>query len=84
MQRLCVALELDWLSSLTSRNYSQMTKKVPQVNNENLAIDDAERKTYWCNFAMVRADYQSKGVAKALFELAFKEVSTQVNMRLRG
>ena len=55
-----------------------MTKKVPQVNNENLAIDDAERKTYWCNFAMVRADYQSKGVAKALFELAFKEVSIQV------
>ena len=55
-----------------------MTKKVPQVNNENLAIDDVERKTYWCNFAMVRADYQNKGVAKALFELAFKEVSIQV------
>jgi len=29
--------------------------------------------TYWCNFAFVRADYQGKGVAKAMFELAYEK-----------
>ena len=51
-----------------------MAKVVPKVNDEVLGIEDAERDTYWCNIAMVRADYQGKGIAKALFQFAFKEV----------
>ena len=44
-------------------------------DSEPAGIEGAERNTYWCNFAMVRADYQGKGVARALFELATREVS---------
>lgn len=51
-----------------------MAKEVPKANDEALGIAEAERNTYWCNFAMVREDYQGKGVAKALFEVATKEV----------
>ncbi len=51
-----------------------MMKEVPELNDKALGIQEAERNTYWCNFAMVRADYQGKGVAKAMFELAFNEV----------
>ncbi|RDX40716.1 hypothetical protein OH76DRAFT_1412753 [Lentinus brumalis] len=50
-----------------------MMKEVPELNDKALGIQEAERNTYWCNFAMVRADYQGKGVAKAMFELAFNE-----------
>ena len=39
-----------------------------------IGIKEAKRNTYWCQLAMVRADYQGKGVAKAMFQLAFKEV----------
>ncbi|KAI0631481.1 hypothetical protein C8Q77DRAFT_139138 [Trametes polyzona] len=52
-----------------------MAKEVPKANDEALGIEGAERNTYWCNFAMVRADYQGKGVARALFELATKEAA---------
>ena len=51
-----------------------MGKEVPQANDEAFGVKESERNTYWCNFAMVRGDYQGKGVAKALFELVFKEV----------
>ena len=51
-----------------------MGKAVPAANDEVLGIEEAERSTYWCNFAMVREDYQGKGVAKTLFQLASKEV----------
>ncbi|KAI0710882.1 hypothetical protein C8Q76DRAFT_739026 [Earliella scabrosa] len=50
-----------------------MGKEVPQANDEAFGVKESERNTYWCNFAMVRSDYQGKGVAKALFELVFKE-----------
>ena len=63
----------------TTLTLVQMGKEVPRANDEVLGIPEAERTTYWCNFAMVRADYQSKGVAKAMFERAFKEVSIQVS-----
>ncbi|EIW52676.1 uncharacterized protein TRAVEDRAFT_53118 [Trametes versicolor FP-101664 SS1] len=60
-----------------------MAKEVPKANDEALGIAEAERNTYWCNFAMVREDYQGKGVAKALFELATKEAAkTGVTMAL--
>ena len=37
-------------------------------------VNQLERKSYWGNFAMVRADYQNKGVGTALFQLAFRKV----------
>ena len=49
-----------------------MGKEVPRLNNQMFGIAEAERNTYWCNMAMVRADYQGKGVAKAMFQLAIK------------
>lgn len=51
-----------------------MGKEVPRANDEMIGITDAARTTYWCNLAMVRSDYQGKGVAKAMFQLAFREV----------
>ncbi len=52
-----------------------MDKLIPKANDKAFGIEDSERNTYWCNLAMVRSDYQGKGVAKALFGLAFKEAS---------
>ena len=52
-----------------------MGKEVPKANDEAFGIEAAERNTYWCNLAMVRADHQGNGIAKAMFGLAFKEVS---------
>ena len=52
-----------------------MGKEVPKANDEAFGTEAAERNTYWCNLAMVRADRQGNGIAKAMFELAFKEVS---------
>ncbi|KAI1784838.1 hypothetical protein LXA43DRAFT_1040821 [Ganoderma leucocontextum] len=52
-----------------------MGKEVPKANDEAFGIEAAERNTYWCNLAMVRADYQGKGIAKAMFELAYKEAA---------
>ncbi|KAI0755669.1 hypothetical protein C8Q74DRAFT_318422 [Fomes fomentarius] len=52
---------------------TQMGKEVPQVNDEAFGIKESERSTYWCNFAMVRADWQGKGVAKAMFQRAYHE-----------
>ncbi|KAI0739366.1 hypothetical protein C8Q80DRAFT_1111112, partial [Daedaleopsis nitida] len=50
-----------------------MGKEFPKVNNEAFGIESSERTTYWCNFAMVRAEHQGKGIAKALFKLAFEQ-----------
>ncbi|KIP09673.1 hypothetical protein PHLGIDRAFT_102407 [Phlebiopsis gigantea 11061_1 CR5-6] len=44
-----------------------MAKLPPDTNPTR----DLERASYWCNFAMVRGDYQNKGVGTALFALAF-------------
>ena len=51
-----------------------MGKVFPQMRDEVLKQEDAERVWFWCNMAMVRADYQGQGIAKAMFELAFAEV----------
>ena len=48
---------------------------MPKANDEVFGIEAAERNTYWCNLAMVRADRQGKGIGKAMFELAYKEVT---------
>ncbi|KAI0700810.1 hypothetical protein C8T65DRAFT_580060 [Cerioporus squamosus] len=79
---LSTAKLTEFMSQLTAEGqtfYAEtMAKLIPMANDEALHIHEAERSTYWCNFAMVRSDYQGKGVAKALFELAFKEVSSKV------
>ena len=51
-----------------------MGQDVPKANDEVFGIEAAERNTYWCNLAMIRPDYQGKGVCKAMFQLAYKEV----------
>ena len=66
---------LDYLTLMSC----QMGQVVPKVNDEGFSIEAAERTTYWCNLAMVRADYQNKGIAKAMFELAYKEVRTSAS-----
>ena len=53
-----------------------MGHEVSKAYDEVLGIQDAERTTYWCHLAMVRSDFQGKGIAKALFALAFGEVKS--------
>ena len=57
------------------KHIGQMGKEVPRLNDQMFGITEAERNTYWCNMAMVRADYQGRGVAKAMFQLAFREAA---------
>ncbi|KAJ8497067.1 hypothetical protein ONZ51_g741 [Trametes cubensis] len=52
-----------------------MAKGMPKANDEAFGIQDAERNTYWCHFAMVHKDYQGKGIVKALFNLATTELT---------
>ncbi|KAI0643326.1 hypothetical protein C8Q79DRAFT_1002544 [Trametes meyenii] len=70
---------LDFMAKLSpegQKYYPEtMMTEVPKANDAALGIQEAERNTYWCNFAMVRADYQNRGVARALFELAIKEAA---------
>ncbi|KAI0041332.1 hypothetical protein FA95DRAFT_709287 [Auriscalpium vulgare] len=51
-------------------------KDFPAFIDESVGIKETELNTYWCSFAMVRKDYQGKGVAKAMFELAFEKAKT--------
>ncbi|GJE92351.1 GNAT family N-acetyltransferase [Phanerochaete sordida] len=46
-----------------------MMPKLPPHPNE---ADEFERSAYWCSFAFVRADYQRRGVGKALFAPSFE------------
>lgn len=40
----------------------------------HLIASQAETNMYWCNFAMVREDYQGKGILRAMFEHVFPKV----------
>ena len=51
-----------------------MGNEVPKANDEVFGIEAAERNTYWCNLAMVRPEYQRKGIATAMFKLAYDRV----------
>ncbi|KAF9812725.1 hypothetical protein IEO21_06033 [Rhodonia placenta] len=54
-------------------------KEFPKYLEESFGFAEAEKSTYWCNFAMVREDYQNKGVATAIFDLVYakaKETGT--------
>ena len=53
-----------------------MGHEVSKAYDKVLGIQDAERTTYWCHLAMVRSDFQGKGIAKALFALAFGELKS--------
>ncbi|KAI0700812.1 hypothetical protein C8T65DRAFT_741927 [Cerioporus squamosus] len=65
---------MDKLSSRGQKYYTETMEDVlPNASDEALGMKEAERNMYWCEFAMVRADYQGKGIAKALFQLAFQQ-----------
>lgn len=44
---------------------------------------EAELDCYFCWFAMVREDYQRKGVCRALFELTYEKVRDGHRVRTR-
>ncbi|OJT11899.1 hypothetical protein TRAPUB_11545 [Trametes pubescens] len=46
---------------------------VPKFLEESLGIENAELDCYLCWFAMVREDYQRKGVCRALFDLTYEK-----------
>ncbi|OCH86032.1 hypothetical protein OBBRIDRAFT_814803 [Obba rivulosa] len=48
-------------------------KEFPKIVDNFLGIEHAETNTYWCSFAMVRADYQGQGVLRAMFEVVFSK-----------
>ncbi|KAI0631480.1 acyl-CoA N-acyltransferase [Trametes polyzona] len=50
-----------------------MSKEIPKANFEAFGVEGAERDMYWCHFAMVQAEYQGKGIMRALFDLATAE-----------
>ncbi|GJE92352.1 hypothetical protein PsYK624_085060 [Phanerochaete sordida] len=52
-----------------AREYFLKTTSFPPVLDDEMKI---ERQAYRCNFAFVRAEYQGKGVAKGMFNLAFQ------------
>lgn len=41
----------------------------PEFLDESIGITQAEMNCYWCNFAMIKEDYQNKGLATAMFAL---------------
>ncbi|KZT08580.1 uncharacterized protein LAESUDRAFT_723445 [Laetiporus sulphureus 93-53] len=50
-----------------------MGKDFPKVIDSKTGIESTELNTYWCSFAFVKAEYQGKGVTRAMFELAFEK-----------
>jgi len=65
---------VDLLSDEAKGYYAQsMGVEWPAFLDRSLGIENATLNTYYCHFAFVRADYQGKGVAKALFELVFEK-----------
>lgn len=56
-----------------------MAQEFPKMTDEVLNQTDAERSWFWCNMAMVSAEYQGHGIAMAMFDLAFEEVSPRIS-----
>jgi len=48
--------------------FLKVMPKLPPETNEEFQLELA---SYWCDLAFIRADYQHKGVGKALFKLSF-------------
>ncbi|KAH9934042.1 uncharacterized protein BXZ73DRAFT_100883 [Epithele typhae] len=53
------------------------TVDLPKLNDEIFGTKETERSTYWCNFAMIRADYQRKGLATRMFQMVFEEAANR-------
>ncbi|KAH9914400.1 uncharacterized protein BXZ73DRAFT_106644 [Epithele typhae] len=53
------------------------TVDLPKLNDEIFGTKETERSTYWCNFAMIHADYQRKGLATRMFQMAFEEAANR-------
>ncbi|KZT03169.1 uncharacterized protein LAESUDRAFT_729408 [Laetiporus sulphureus 93-53] len=53
-----------------------MAKDFPKMIDSKTGIESTELNTYWCSFAFVKAQYQGKGVARAMFEVAFEKAKT--------
>ncbi|KAH9895927.1 hypothetical protein C8Q73DRAFT_789723 [Cubamyces lactineus] len=51
-------------------------EELPTFVNESLGMENGEKDTYWCWYAMVRPDYQSKGIARALFNMVYEKAKT--------
>ncbi|KAH9943875.1 hypothetical protein B0H21DRAFT_747377 [Amylocystis lapponica] len=45
----------------------------PTFVSESTGIPETELNTWWCSFAFVSADYQGKGLTKAMFELVYEK-----------
>ncbi|EMD31808.1 hypothetical protein CERSUDRAFT_119380 [Gelatoporia subvermispora B] len=66
-----------FLASLSEKGREYYTnvlgQEFPRFINAALGIENAKTATYYCAYAMVRTDYQGKGILKALFELVFPQ-----------
>ncbi|KAI0325764.1 hypothetical protein GY45DRAFT_1329874 [Cubamyces sp. BRFM 1775] len=51
-------------------------EELPKFADKSLGIQNGERNCYWCWFAMVREDYQCKGVCRALFEMVYEKAKS--------
>ena len=60
-----------------------MGKEFPKIADEILGEHEVDNAWYWCVNAMVRADQQGQGIAKAMFELAYEKVSFLMAAGLR-
>jgi len=62
---------------------TDLSKGPPQFYDQSTGIPQVEVATYWCRMAMVKAEYQGKGICKALFELVYEKAKeTGVPMAL--
>ncbi|EED78908.1 predicted protein [Postia placenta Mad-698-R] len=48
-----------------------LAKDFSKFLEESFGFSDVQESTYWCSFAMIREDYQNKGVATAIFDLVY-------------
>ncbi|KAH9916234.1 hypothetical protein B0H21DRAFT_895860 [Amylocystis lapponica] len=53
---------------------SVIGKEFPAFIDESTGIPQTHLNAWWCSAAMVSADYQGKGLAKAMFELVSEKV----------
>ncbi|KAH9934019.1 uncharacterized protein BXZ73DRAFT_45873 [Epithele typhae] len=69
----------EYLATLSPEGRRYFTETVAvrfsELTDEVLGIPEVQRKAYWCNAAMVREDWQGKGLGKAMFQLAFREAA---------
>ncbi|KAJ8497056.1 hypothetical protein ONZ51_g757 [Trametes cubensis] len=77
----------DFLSQLDDEGKSFQTylfkEELPKFADRSLGMQNGERSCYWCWFAMVREDYQRKGVCRALFDMVHEKAkSTGATMAL--